>query len=290
MWAYVAAYETPHDDAERQRQRVHLDYPIVIDRLLGLGELPTVRLQRALARWGAAGPEWRTLDGLLVWAHWIWFAVPHSALAYILIRRPERFPRAAVMTYAVFDLGACVYWVLPTAPPWFAASYSAHEVPPIAGAGSGFAAPPAGAGAPGVPARAAERSFRGARAETRAALEVRRMMVEYGEGFWEDGWGPLFSALGGNPLAAMPSIHIASSAMAAILLTEVGPAEGAPAWSYATVLGFALVYLGEHYVVDLLGGLVLTGIVYRWGPRAAPALRRLGRVVTMLEALAHEDK
>ena len=26
------------------------------------------------------------------------------------------------MTYAVFDLGACVYWLAPTAPPWYAAS------------------------------------------------------------------------------------------------------------------------------------------------------------------------
>ena len=26
------------------------------------------------------------------------------------------------MTYAVFDLGASVYWLAPTAPPWYAAS------------------------------------------------------------------------------------------------------------------------------------------------------------------------
>ena len=24
------------------------------------------------------------------------------------------------MTYAVFDIGASVYWLLPTAPPWYA--------------------------------------------------------------------------------------------------------------------------------------------------------------------------
>ncbi len=49
MWAYLAAYKTPHDDADAQARRVHVDYPIVADRVLGLGELPTVRLQRALA-------------------------------------------------------------------------------------------------------------------------------------------------------------------------------------------------------------------------------------------------
>ena len=121
MWAYLAAYKTPHDDEEAQRARVHVSYPIVADRLIGLGELPSTRLQRALARNGADGPEWRALDRVLVWAHWSWFAVPHCALLYVMVRAPERFGRAAVLTYAVFDVGACFYWVLPTAPPWYAA-------------------------------------------------------------------------------------------------------------------------------------------------------------------------
>ena len=76
-----------------------------------------MRLQRALARIGADGPEWRALDRVLVWAHWAWFAVPHGTVAYMLLRHPERFPRAAAMTYAVFDIGASFYWLVPTAPP-----------------------------------------------------------------------------------------------------------------------------------------------------------------------------
>ncbi len=117
MWAYLTAYKFPHDDADAQAARVHIDYPITVDRLLGLGELPTVRLQRALARQGPDGAEWRGLDRVLVWAHWSWFLVPHGSLAYIRIRHPSRFPRAAVMTYAVFNIGASIYWLAPTAPP-----------------------------------------------------------------------------------------------------------------------------------------------------------------------------
>ena len=85
------------------------------------------------------------------------------------------------------------------------------------------------------------------------------MMVEYGEHFWRDGWGPLYSVFGGNPLAAMPSLHFATSLMAALLLTEAGPLAGALGAAYTTVLGFALVYLGEHYAVDLLAGAALAG-------------------------------
>jgi membrane-associated phospholipid phosphatase len=250
MWAYVAAYKSPHDDPDAQRRRVHFDYPIVADRLLGLGQLPTSRLQRALSREGPHGAEWTTLDALLVWTHWSWFLVPHGALVYILARRPERFPRAAVMTYAVFNIGASVYWVVPTAPPWYAAGTAEQRGEEV--------------------------------------LAARRMMVEYGEMFWRDGWGSLYSVFGGNPLAAMPSLHFATSLMAALLLAEVSPVAGALGFSYTAALGFALVYLGEHYVVDLLAGAALTGVVRRLGPRAAPVLSRMGRAVAALEAGAHE--
>ena len=30
------------------------------------------------------------------------------------------------------------------------------------------------------------------------------MMVEYGEHFWRDGWGPLYSVFGGNPWPRCP--------------------------------------------------------------------------------------
>jgi hypothetical protein len=262
MWAYLAAYKSPHDDPTAQERRVHIDYPILADRALGLGQLPTVRLQRALARRGPDGPEWQSLDRVLVWAHWAWFMVPHGSLAYILVRHRGRFPRAAVMTYAVFDVGAAVYWLAPTAPPWYAASAAGRGV--------------------------AERRKGLPSSEVIVEPEVRRMMVEYGEFFWRDGWGPLYSVLGGNPLAAMPSLHFATSLMAALLLAEVGPVAGALGLGYTATLGFALVYLGEHYVADLLAGAMLTGAVRRLAPRAAPFLADVGRVVAALEAQAHK--
>lgn len=242
--AYMAAYEMPNDDPEQLRRRVRIDYPVRIDRLLGLGTPPTLRLQRLLSAPG----EPRPIEKVLVWCHWIWFAVPHGTVAYFLLRRRERFGRAAALTYAVFDLGAVVYWVLPTAPPWYAAS-------------------------------------RG-RLEDVEHTRVRRMMIEYGEQFWKHRWGPLYSLLGGNPLAAMPSLHFATSVNAAHLLSEVGRVHGAIGWTYALTLGLALVYLGEHYVVDLIAGLALTEGVRRLAPAAAPLALRVGRAIQFLEARA----
>jgi hypothetical protein len=108
-------------------------------------------------------------------------------------------------------------------------------------------------------------------------------MAEYGEEFWGEHWGPLYSLFGGNPLAAMPSLHFATSLMAAHLLSEVGPVEGTVGWLYALTLGFALVHLGEHYVTDLLAGAALTEAVRALERPATEPVSRIARLVACLE-------
>jgi hypothetical protein len=231
MWAYVAHYELPNDDHEALLSRVRVDYPIAIDKAIGLGEIPTLRLQRALGRPG----EVRRHDTALSIVHWSWFFAPHVAVLYILARHPDRFGRSAAQIAAVFDLGTVVYWYVPTAPPWWA-----------------------------IP-------------------RVRRIMVEAGERAWGRHWTRLYDSLSGNQLAAMPSLHFGTSVMAAHVLSDVGPVPGAVGWAYAGALGFALVYLGEHYVADLLAGLALTEAVRRAAPAAAPAGRAVARFVRSWE-------
>ncbi len=221
MWAFTMAHEIPHDDEERARRRLRSRYPIVSDRLLGLGALPNVRLQRGLARL----PGIRFLNHVLAWTHWLWFVEPYLALAVILVRHPQRFPRAGRQLAAVFDIGCGVYFALPTAPPWWSS----------------------------------EQDLTGE--------EVRRIMVEVGEGTWRAAWPRMYGALGGNPWEAMPSLHFATSLAAGLSLAEAGRAEGAVGLGYAATLGFALVYLGEHYVTDLLAGAALVA-----GVRAADPL------------------
>jgi membrane-associated phospholipid phosphatase len=244
MWAYVASYKMPADDLEAFEGRVHVDYPIAVDRVIGLGRTPTQRLQAAFARPG----ELREYEKVLVWTHWVWFAVPHGTVVWMLVRHPERFPRAALLTYSVFNLGALVYWAVPTAPPWYAEQLGHF--------GDG------------------------------EELPVRRMMMEEGKRFWKDHWGPLYDALGGNPYAAMPSLHFGTSLMAARLLADAGPVEGAIGGAYAATLGLALVYLGEHYVVDLLAGAALAEGVRAAGPRLAPAARAIGDAISALQRRA----
>jgi membrane-associated phospholipid phosphatase len=240
MWAFTMVHELPFDDPERLRRRLRVRYPIAVDRVLGLGRLPNARLQRALA--GLPGVN--ALNRALTWVHWLWFLEPYLALVWILLRHPERFPRAARQLAAVFDVGCVGYFAAPTAPPWWA-------------------------------------SEQGATGE-----EVQRIMVGVGEETWRSAWPAMYGALGGNPWAAMPSLHFATSTMAAISLAEAGRVEGAVGWGYAITLGFALVYLGEHYVTDLLAGGALVAGVRRGEPLAEPAVHAVNRGLQRLERLA----
>jgi PAP2 superfamily len=242
MWAYLAAYEMPNDDPARLEARVRVDYPIALDRLIGLGQLPTLRLQRAFATPGSIN----RVERVFVWCHWMWFAVPHASVAYFLLRAPDRFGPAAARMYAVFDLGAVFYWVIPTAPPWWAATKGRVE----------------------------------------ADVGVRRMMAEYGERFWGERWPAMYGILGGNPLAAMPSLHFATSVMAAHLLSEVSVTASALAWAYAGTLGLALVYLGEHYAADLVAGALLAEVVRTQAHRLRPLATALTNALTALRIAA----
>jgi membrane-associated phospholipid phosphatase len=236
MWAYYAQYDMPDDDPDALLRRLKVDYPIRADKMLAGGTCPTVRIQRVLGREGRVLPH----DYALSMVHWAWFLVPHGAMAYILWRHPDRFPRSAGLMAACFDLGAVIYWVLPTAPPWWAAANG--NMPP-----------------------------------------VRRIMAEAGELVWGRLWRPLYHSLEGNPFAAMPSLHFGTSVMAARVLSDLGRGPGVLGWAYALTLGFGLVYLGEHYLVDLLAGLGLVEGIRRVAPHVEPALGSVAGLVQRLE-------
>ncbi len=109
MWAFTMVHELPYDDPDRLRSRLKTRYPIVADRALGLGRLPNARLQRTLGRMPGVG----VVDRFLTWVHWLWFLEPYAALVFILVRHPDRFPRAARRLAAVFDIGCVGYFAVP---------------------------------------------------------------------------------------------------------------------------------------------------------------------------------
>jgi len=90
---------------------------------------------------------------------------------------------------------------------------------------------------------------------------------------------PKDDSVPGNPWGAMPSDHISSAAITAMGLSEVGQLYGAIGWTYVAAASFAVVYLGEHYVLDVLAGLLVAAAVHRGEPLAAPLVRAVARAV-----------
>lgn len=66
----------------------------------------------------------------------------------------------------------------------------------------------------------------------------------------------------GNPVAAMPSLHFGISFLIAVY--AIIRLKSALRWLllvYPAVMGVGLIYFGEHYFVDILGGAVLVAVV-----------------------------
>jgi membrane-associated phospholipid phosphatase len=65
-----------------------------------------------------------------------------------------------------------------------------------------------------------------------------------------------------NPVAAMPSLHMAVSFAILLIAFRVNWFLGTLALLYNAAMAFSLVYLGEHYVVDIVAGVIVTITVY----------------------------
>ena len=238
MWTFKVSWELPYDRPDRLERRLQVDYPIRFDSLIGAGAPPTLRLQRALRD----PPRVTTLDRVVTAIYGSWF-VPHLLMAWLLVHHQEFVPRAAGRLAAAYHLTTPFYWLVPTAPPWWA-SENAGQMD-------------------GEVERARRHVLRALQGKPRQQREEPE---------------------GGNPWGSMPSDHVASAAITAMGLAEVNRVYGALGWSYVALASFAVVYLGEHYVADVLGGLAVAEAVRRGEPVVNPLVRRAAREVDRLTA------
>lgn len=82
----------------------------------------------------------------------------------------------------------------------------------------------------------------------------------------------LFAMFDVNPIAAMPSLHTAMPALCAFVALHYVGRRGLFVVAYAVAAGTGVIYLGEHYAIDVLAGVVLAALVHagvrRWGTPA----------------------
>ncbi len=237
VWLFKAAWEIPYDKPEKLEPRLRIDYPIRLDSFLGAGAPPGVRLQRTLRD----PPRLAALDVGLTGLHYLLWALPHAALGWILICDEQRFPRAAGRLAAVYHLTTLGYWYLPTAPPWWASEQEGRMAGQLQHITRDVAI-------------ATKHKLTGEEPPSGRA----RRQADREEG---------------NPWGSMPSDALPAAAVTARSLSEISPVAGALGWSLTVIDGFVLVYLGEHYVIDLIAGLVVAELVWRGEPFALPLVR-----------------
>jgi membrane-associated phospholipid phosphatase len=162
-------------------------------------------------------------DYSLTFVHWSYFAIPHIVAWRLWQKYPQVFQRYLTAMTIALTVGLIIYFVIPSNPPWLS----------------------------------------GETLNSPAAPTVYRIMEPVGEqlggGLYQAGYQVVGES---NPIAAMPSIHMAITFLLIFPARRFGRLWRILAVIYALLMGIALVYLGEHYVIDVLVGSAIAA--YGW--------------------------
>ncbi len=112
-------------------------------------------------------------------------------------------------------------------------------------------------------------------ADAAPQTDIFRVMVSVGRNINSSLFERTYGVLGDpNPVAAMPSLHMAITFMLFWFALHHSRWLAALAFLYSLSMAFALVYTGEHYVIDILVGSAITSYAYffagRWLSVTAP--------------------
>ncbi len=93
--------------------------------------------------------------------------------------------------------------------------------------------------------------------------ETYRVMNFVTRGLDVDAYRELYATMAGpNAVASVPSIHMALTFLVLLAVRDVAPRLTWPLVGYNLAMAFSLVYLGEHYVFDLLVGVLVATVAY----------------------------
>lgn len=190
-----------------------------LERSLFGGTLPSAVMQeQAFDR----VPNWYDYGWAAVYLSF--FIVPHLVAILLLWWCRSLFWRYVLALAVLFALALAGFFALPTAPPWLVT-----EVVPAADFAHIVRVAPIAATHLGLPVQLYHQGLRG-------SVVVSQVRIEP------------------NPMAAMPSIHFAATALLLFPAWHLHRRLGLLALVYTLLMGAALVYLGEHYILDLIVG------------------------------------
>ena len=164
-------------------------------------------------------------DYLCTAVHWSYFLAPHAVAIYLWVTHPALFRRMLGAMTLLLSVGLALYFLLPSNPPWMA---------------------PEPINSPSAPV-------------------VYRVMESIGKTLGGGLYEASYKVVGeSNPRAAMPSIHMAITFLLVFPIWVVSRRWGIGMLVYSAMMGYSLIYLGEHYVIDVLIGCGVTAYAW-WG-------------------------
>lgn len=226
--AIFLAYELMRGIADDAGFPVHLNDVLGAERFISLGHLPTQLFQEWLAPDGGVGAA-AIVATILYMLH---FVLPiATGFVLWLWRRPLYYGFVAAFIVLSFA-GFVTFLLLPVAPPWKAMEQGLLNGPdgrPVIG----YLKPDAFA------AIADTLGFNG------------RWLSSY-----------VFYGVNPNGVAAFPSLHAGYPFLSFLVLRH---AFGRVAWlafGYAVAVWWAIIFLGDHYLIDVLGGIAYAIAAY----------------------------
>ncbi len=243
------AYELMRGYADDFGASVHVADILSLERTLFGGRIPTEILQSALHP--ASGSDPLAILGTIV--YFLHFPLPLAVAFFLWLRRRRAYYDYVAAMIVLCMAGFATFLVLPVAPPWWAAQH-------------GFLTGP-----DGLPT-IAYLKVQGFDDLARFLGFEGRYLFSYA-----------FYEINPNPVAAFPSLHAGFPFLAFLFARRAFGRVGWLMLGYSAVVWFAVVYLADHYVVDVVGGIVYASAAY-WVVIHAP-----GRFRRFLARAADEE-
>ena len=230
------AYELMRGYADNAGLPIHAADVIVAERVLFLGHVPTEVLQSWLHPASGFDP-WAMVSVVFYFLH---FPLP-IAVGFVLWlwRRPVYYDYVAALIVLAMA-GFVTYLLLPVAPPWWA-----HEHGLLDGI-----------------AKLRDQGF----SELASAAGFDQAKYVYSYTFYD---------INPNEVAAFPSLHTAFPFLGFLFARRTFGRIGWLMLVYTASIVFAIVYLGEHYVVDAIAGIAYAYVAYRLVLGGPAWIRRL---------------
>lgn len=224
------AYELMRGYADNFGAEVHVADVLGLERWLFLGHVPTAVLQQWLHP--ASGIDLVAVVATVF--YFLHFPLPLAVAFFLWLRRRRVFYDFVAALIVLSMAGFLTYLVLPVAPPWYAAEQGLL---------------------PGV-----EYLKRDGFAGLAALAGFRESDYLFSYAFY---------SINPNEVAAFPSLHAGYPFLAFLFARRAFGRIGWLMLIYTAAVWFSIVYLADHYVVDILGGVAYAGAAY-WAVLHAP--------------------